>query len=72
VHPNIVQFIGHTPLNREHIYILMEYFPNGNLQSVLKNSSIKLPWATRLQIAIDIAKAMFYLHGKHFKENSLC
>jgi serine/threonine protein kinase len=61
-HPNIIQFIGHTPLERPSVYVLMEYFPNKSLDNVLY-SNVNLPIPTIFQMAIDVAIAIHYLHS---------
>ena len=70
-HPNIVQLIGHTPLNKEFVYLLMEYFPNGSLRSALDKKGKELTWSIRLKIASDIAKAMYFLHGRNILHRDL-
>lgn len=49
----------------------MEYFANGSLQSVIRNESFELPWLVRLNMAIDIAKSMLYLHQNNILHRDL-
>jgi len=63
-HPNIVQFIGVTEKNDD-IYIVTEYVAGGNLRQFLKDKKVDLPWELRIQIAIDIASGMAFLHSKN-------
>ncbi len=36
----------------------------GNLEQLLKDESVELPWPERIRLATDIAKGMRYLHSK--------
>ncbi|WVZ15869.1 hypothetical protein V8G54_013435 [Vigna mungo] len=66
-HKNIVSIYGCTSHHDEHL-LVHEYLSNGNLAAhfhVEKDINIffpKLPWLKRLDIAIDIANALAYLH----------
>ena len=46
------------------LYIITEYLKNGNLRKILKNRSAKLSWRLRTRMALDVARAMHYLHKK--------
>lgn len=71
-HPSIVQFIGSTPLvGYDNIYVLMEYMERGSLSDVLHNSQELLPWALRLEMVSDIARAVNYLHLSNISHRDL-
>ncbi len=44
------------------LYIVTEYVDGGDVRNLMKGNT--LTWPKRLQIASDLAKAMFYLHSK--------
>ena len=60
-HPNIVQFMGACtqPL---HLCIVSEYEPNGSLFMCLHRSDVPLSLDNKIQIALDTAIGMNYLH----------
>jgi serine/threonine protein kinase len=61
-HLNLVKLIGYLEENHERI-LVVEYVPNGNLREHLDGSFGRvLDMGTRLDIAIDIAHALTYLH----------
>ncbi|XP_078173820.1 calmodulin-binding receptor-like cytoplasmic kinase 2 [Carex rostrata] len=61
-HLNLVGFYGYLEYDNEQI-IVVEYVPNGNLRQHLDGVFGKiLDFATRLDIAIDVAHAITYLH----------
>jgi len=60
-HPNVAQFIGVTK-NKQDIFIVVEYVPNADIISTLQLEN--MPWSTKIQIAIEIASAIMYLHSK--------
>ncbi|KAI3653012.1 hypothetical protein MP228_002437 [Amoeboaphelidium protococcarum] len=74
-HPNIVQFMG-TAVNDYKIYIVTEFVPSGNLvrwvneeskmlaDSVHDEMTMLSSYRMRLSFAIDIARAIAYLHSK--------
>ena len=49
-------------LNNNNLYIITEYMSEGNLKSFLRNN-INLAWEVKLNIAIEIAQGMNYLHN---------
>lgn len=61
-HLNLVKLIGYVEEESERI-LVVEYVPNGNLGEHLEGIYEKtLDMSTRLDIAIDIAHALTYLH----------
>jgi serine/threonine protein kinase len=70
-HPRIVQMIGHTPLDQEEVYIIMEYMKNGSLFDVIHDKNVDLPWHLRLRMAMEGAKAMVFLHENHIIHRDL-
>eukprot|EP01090_Pellita_catalonica_P008030 TRINITY_DN1867_c0_g1_i3.p1 TRINITY_DN1867_c0_g1~~TRINITY_DN1867_c0_g1_i3.p1 ORF type:complete len:520 (-),score=103.10 TRINITY_DN1867_c0_g1_i3:254-1720(-) len=68
-HPHLVQFLGMC----EHegcIYLVTEYVPGGDLHRYLK-SKVEMTWILRLQVALDIARAMAFLHAKEVMHRDL-
>ncbi|KAF7038624.1 hypothetical protein CFC21_048784 [Triticum aestivum] len=62
-HLNLVKFLGHLEHQDERL-ILVEYISNGTLREHLDGSRGEpLAFSQRLNIAIDIAHAVAYLHG---------
>lgn len=54
-------------LNTETFYIVLEFVGGGSLLSILKEKRHKgglLPWQTRLDYGLQIAKGMSYLASK--------
>lgn len=49
--------------DKNHLALVYEYMPEGNLQDHLRGCTSKpLPWEQRLQIALDAAQGLEYLH----------
>ncbi|XP_057839979.1 LEAF RUST 10 DISEASE-RESISTANCE LOCUS RECEPTOR-LIKE PROTEIN KINASE-like 1.4 [Cryptomeria japonica] len=65
-HPNLVRLYGCTSPQSPMLLLVYEFVPNGTLSDHLHGSRrtlIGLPWATRLNIAIETAQALAYLHN---------
>ncbi|XP_073100185.1 calmodulin-binding receptor-like cytoplasmic kinase 3 isoform X2 [Elaeis guineensis] len=61
-HQNLVRLLGYTDKGNERI-IITEYVPNGTLREHLDGQHGKiLDFKQRLEIAIDVAHALTYLH----------
>ncbi|XP_031264703.1 serine/threonine-protein kinase-like protein At5g23170 [Pistacia vera] len=64
--PNVVNFLGtSTDCEHQNKLLVMEFLPNGSLHDLLHNSSSSSPlpsWPKRVEIAIQIAKAIHFLH----------
>ncbi|KAL3641347.1 hypothetical protein CASFOL_016315 [Castilleja foliolosa] len=63
-HRNLVQIIG-CCTNKEFKALILGYMPNGNLEKLLYSESYCLDLIQSLQIAIDVASALEYLHHGH-------
>ncbi|KAL3641394.1 hypothetical protein CASFOL_016362 [Castilleja foliolosa] len=63
-HRNLVQVIGCCS-NPEFKALILEYMPNGSLEEWLHSESYCLDLIQSLQIAIDVASALEYLHHGH-------
>ncbi|KAF5458313.1 hypothetical protein F2P56_022348 [Juglans regia] len=61
-HLNLVRLIGFCI--EESLFLVYEYIENGNLSQHLRGSSGRDPlsWATRVQIALDSARGLEYIH----------
>ncbi|RLM80585.1 putative LRR receptor-like serine/threonine-protein kinase [Panicum miliaceum] len=62
-HKNLVSLIGYCK-DKNHLALVYEYMPEGNLQDHLRDTSTSksLTWEQRLQIAHDAAQGLEYLH----------
>jgi len=60
-HPNIVQLLGYTS---DPFMVIMEYFKLGNLQQFLEKHQFWLSNFHRLQLCLEIAKGIHYLHNR--------
>ncbi|XVF81594.1 hypothetical protein PTKIN_Ptkin15bG0167600 [Pterospermum kingtungense] len=60
-HLNLVRLIGYCVEGS--LFLVYEYIENGNLSQHLRGSRREpLPWSTRLQIALDSARGLEYIH----------
>ncbi|KAK1425974.1 hypothetical protein QVD17_14641 [Tagetes erecta] len=59
-HPNVIGLVGYCDEKDEKI-IVYEYAPKGSLDRYLNDPS--LTWVKRLNICIDVASALDFLHG---------
>jgi len=62
-HPLLVQFVG-LCYEGDHVYLVTEFVPGGNLRQHLKKTDVTIPWKLRLQIASNVASSMAFLHSK--------
>ena len=46
-----------------HVHVHVQYVSGGALEQVIQNRALELPWRLRLQLALDIAHGMEYLHN---------
>ncbi|XP_057955851.1 chitin elicitor receptor kinase 1-like [Malania oleifera] len=60
-HLNLVRLIGYC--TESSLFLVYEFIENGNLSQHLRRSGRDpLPWATRVQIALDSARGLEYIH----------
>nr|ASM47235.1 lysm-containing receptor kinase 3.1 [Parasponia rugosa] len=60
-HLNLVRLIGYCVEGS--LFLVYEYIENGNLSQHLRGSEREpLPWSTRVQIALDSARGLEYIH----------
>ncbi|GMI85621.1 chitin elicitor receptor kinase 1, LysM-containing receptor-like kinase 1 [Hibiscus trionum] len=60
-HLNLVRLIGYCVEGS--LFLVYEYIENGNLSQHLRGSSREpLPWSNRVQIALDSARGLEYIH----------
>ncbi|KAF1317307.1 Tkl/drk protein kinase, partial [Globisporangium splendens] len=64
-HPNILQFISVAWSKLEQLCMAIEYLPGGDLQRYLKKNQSSLSWnGSKSRLALDVAKALQYLHAR--------
>ncbi|KAI5555558.1 hypothetical protein BDE02_19G090000 [Populus trichocarpa] len=62
-HRNLVSLVGYCN-EHENMAVVYEYMANGNLkEQLLENSTNMLNWRERVQIAVDAAQGLEYLHN---------
>ncbi|KAL7103050.1 hypothetical protein ACP275_08G156600 [Erythranthe tilingii] len=60
-HVNLVRLIGYCVEGS--LFLVYEYVDNGNLSQHLRGKVMEpLPWSTRVQIALDSARGLEYIH----------
>ncbi|XP_073302413.1 chitin elicitor receptor kinase 1-like [Primulina huaijiensis] len=60
-HVNLVRLIGYCVEGS--LFLVYEYIDNGNLSQHLRRKEMEpLPWSTRVQIALDSARGLEYIH----------
>ncbi|XP_035546933.1 LEAF RUST 10 DISEASE-RESISTANCE LOCUS RECEPTOR-LIKE PROTEIN KINASE-like 1.2 isoform X4 [Juglans regia] len=65
-HRHLVSLYGSTSRHSRELVLVYEYVPNGTVADHLHGERAKpgaLPWPTRLNIAIETASALTYLHA---------
>ncbi|KAL6587563.1 LRR receptor-like serine/threonine-protein kinase rpk2 [Orobanche minor] len=61
-HPNLVTLIGYHASETE-MFLIYNYLPGGNLEKFIHERSIRaVDWSVLHKIALDIARALAYLH----------
>ncbi|KAJ1689950.1 hypothetical protein LUZ63_014105 [Rhynchospora breviuscula] len=64
-HINLVRLLGYCLTPRGERYLIYPFFENGSLDTWLfaaEERRSRLTWALRYEIAVDVAKALAYLH----------
>ncbi|KAF7819974.1 LEAF RUST 10 DISEASE-RESISTANCE LOCUS RECEPTOR-LIKE PROTEIN KINASE-like 1.4 isoform X1 [Senna tora] len=64
-HENLVALYGCTSRHSQELLLVYEYIPNGTVSDHLhgkRAQSISLPWPIRMNIAVETAEALAYLH----------
>uniref|UniRef100_A0A7C9AFJ1 Protein kinase domain-containing protein n=1 Tax=Opuntia streptacantha TaxID=393608 RepID=A0A7C9AFJ1_OPUST len=60
-HLNLVRLLGYCV--EDSLFLVYEFIDNGNLSQHLRSSARDpLPWSTRVQIALDSARGLEYIH----------
>ena len=63
-HKSIVAVLGATMWDKRSFTIILEYVPNGNLESLLmQDKDIPLPWKLRARFFTELSNALDYLHN---------
>ncbi|XP_026404812.1 uncharacterized protein LOC113299915 isoform X2 [Papaver somniferum] len=60
-HPNLLLFMG-AVTSPHHLCIVTEYLPRGSLFQLLRCNFVTLDWRKRVNMALDVARGMNYLH----------
>ena len=53
------------------IHVVTEFIEGGHLWKLLKKKDKALPWHVRLHLAVEIAKAITFLHAKNIMHRDL-
>jgi len=61
-HPNVVLFMG-ACLDESTPCIVMEYLSRGNFAQILSDDTLELDWPLRIEMMIDTARGINYLHN---------
>ncbi|XP_054807875.1 G-type lectin S-receptor-like serine/threonine-protein kinase RLK1 [Prosopis cineraria] len=60
-HRNLVKLIGYC-IEGSNKLLVYEYMSNGSLADFLFKAEMRLSWGQRVKIALDVARAILYLH----------
>ncbi|CAB5209038.1 unnamed protein product [Rhizophagus irregularis] len=70
-HPNINHFLGLTRDPNDNYFLVWEYANEGNLRNYLKNKFNMLRWNDKIQMALDIALGLMFLHSEQIIHGNL-
>ena len=59
---HILFYRTYDPDDHYHTASPLQYINGGTLEDLLHDSSMDLPWSLRIQLSLDIARGMEYLH----------
>nr|CAB3456117.1 unnamed protein product [Digitaria exilis] len=63
-HRNLTTLLGYCLSGDHHHALVYEYMAGGNLwHALFHGGELLLPWLRRLEIAVDVAEGLAYLHG---------
>jgi serine/threonine protein kinase len=65
-HPNVARCYGMV-LQPDVLALVMTYYPQGTLLQLLQDDSRDLTWVERVNLALDSAEGMAYLHNRPFE-----
>lgn len=68
-HPSIVSLVGVTWLAGTDFAVIAEFMAKGNLKNVLVNLDVELDLAAKLQVCLEVAQGLAYLHDP---ERNMC
>ena len=69
-HPNVLRCEG-VFTQEGRVRLLTEYCAGGTLARLVQDPKTPLPWARRVRVAADVAKAMDYLHSRRVVHRDL-
>ncbi len=62
IHPNLLKILAWTE-DSEAIFVIVEHFSGGDLKDYLKNDQTNINISNKLEILIQVADTLEYLHG---------
>eukprot|EP00004_Rigifila_ramosa_P017011 TRINITY_DN4094_c0_g1_i1.p1 TRINITY_DN4094_c0_g1~~TRINITY_DN4094_c0_g1_i1.p1 ORF type:complete len:966 (+),score=170.46 TRINITY_DN4094_c0_g1_i1:125-2899(+) len=63
-HPNVLKFVG-LCYYEDSVLLVTEYIGGGTLRSLIKKTSIELPWLKRISLATDTIYGIAHLHSRN-------
>ncbi|OQR96954.1 protein kinase [Achlya hypogyna] len=67
-HPHLLKYIGsceYEHMGTKEVWILSEFYKGGDVSKLLKKKKKPLSWLQTVQIALDAAEALQYLHERN-------
>jgi serine/threonine protein kinase len=62
-HPSLALYMGVAREDGDRVALVSEFMRGGTLHALVRDSSIRLKFRQRMEIALSIAQALNYLHG---------